>query len=282
MKIYGEFADNMCNVDAILNKVQKQINIWSRFNLSPVGRISIAKTMMYSQLNYMGCFLPLANETLVDIESKITKFVTGKMRVSSEKMFAAQKHGGLGLFPLREFLGAQQCSWILRSRSLDELWKIELNLPLRGDVDHLCSSTFNNLEYPLFSACANQWEKFYNNFSKLNFLNVRVLNNKTLTLHLRTKDFLVPESFDVNFFQAHKEQIEKLQLKKLYNNMGEILSLANLSQNTNIPVNVLMYNKFKKILETAITRYNYSGTDDTRSFFCLWRKGSGKIRRVML
>jgi hypothetical protein len=153
---------------------------------------------------------------------------------------------------------------------------------LRGDVDHLCSSTFNNLEYPLFSACANQWEKFYNNFSKLNFLNVRVLNNKTLTLHLRTKDFLVPESFDVNFFQAHKEQIEKLQLKKLYNNMGEILSLANLSQNTNIPVNVLMYNKFKKILETAITRYKYSGTGDTRSFFCLWRKGSGKIRRVML
>jgi hypothetical protein len=282
MKLHGEFADNNCNGNAILNKVQKQINIWSRFNLSLVGRISIAKTMMYSQLNYIGCFLPLDTEILVDIESKITKYVTGNMRVSSEKIFASQKHGGLGLFPLKEFLGAQQCAWILRSRTLDELWKIELNLPVRGDLDHLCSATFDNHDYPLFSAYAKQWEKFYDSFSKTNFLNVMVLNNKALTLHLRTRDFLIPESFDANLFQAHKDQIEKLHLKKLFNNRGEILSLEHFSQSTNLPVNVAMHNKLKKILETAITRYCFSGSDTTISFFRMWRKGSGKIQKVML
>jgi hypothetical protein len=38
----------------IEEKVQKQVNIWARFNLSLSGRINIAKTMMYSQLNYAG------------------------------------------------------------------------------------------------------------------------------------------------------------------------------------------------------------------------------------
>jgi Reverse transcriptase (RNA-dependent DNA polymerase) len=50
-----KFDENFLEMD---EKVQKQINTWSRFNLSLTGRINIAKTMMYSQLNYNGCFLP--------------------------------------------------------------------------------------------------------------------------------------------------------------------------------------------------------------------------------
>jgi hypothetical protein len=45
--------------DGISEKVQRQINHWNRFNLSLPGRICIAKCMLYSQLNYLGCFLPI-------------------------------------------------------------------------------------------------------------------------------------------------------------------------------------------------------------------------------
>jgi hypothetical protein len=143
----------------------------------------------------------------------------------------------------------------------------------------LCSTTFDNQNHPLFSASAKKWETFYDSFSKTNFLNVRVLNNKVLTMHLRTREFLIPESFDANFFQTHRGQIEKLHLKKLYNNRGEILSLEQFSQSTNLPVNVTMYNKLKKILETAITRYNFSGSDNSTTFFRTWRKGAEKFGR---
>jgi hypothetical protein len=64
MRILGTVLDEGCiSFDdtflEIVEKVQNQINIWSRFNLSLSGRINIAKTMMYSQLNYNGCFLPI-------------------------------------------------------------------------------------------------------------------------------------------------------------------------------------------------------------------------------
>jgi hypothetical protein len=92
----------------------------------------------------------------------------------------------------------------------------------------------------------------------------------------------LPESFAENFFRAHKEQIEKLQLKKLLNNTGEVLSLENFVHSTNLPVNAALYNKLKKILDTATTRYNHSGTDNIATFFRVWRKGSGKIRKIIL
>jgi hypothetical protein len=47
------------NFDKIIDKIRKQIAIWRPFNLSLPGRISVSKTMLYSQINYLGCFLPL-------------------------------------------------------------------------------------------------------------------------------------------------------------------------------------------------------------------------------
>ena len=48
------------NAKAIQEKVRKQVRYWSRFSLSLPGRIQIAKTMMYFQVNYLGCFLPFS------------------------------------------------------------------------------------------------------------------------------------------------------------------------------------------------------------------------------
>jgi hypothetical protein len=50
----------------ITTKISNQIGIWRRFNLSLPGRINIAKTMMYSQINYLGCFLPIPRQLHVD------------------------------------------------------------------------------------------------------------------------------------------------------------------------------------------------------------------------
>ena len=40
---------------------------WERFNLSLPGRLTIMKTSLISQLNYVGCFLPALAEVLISI-----------------------------------------------------------------------------------------------------------------------------------------------------------------------------------------------------------------------
>ncbi len=52
LKLSGPGADTQGSLEGI----RKQVNHWARFNLSLPGRISIAKTMLYSQINYLGIF----------------------------------------------------------------------------------------------------------------------------------------------------------------------------------------------------------------------------------
>jgi hypothetical protein len=112
---YDESIDNM-----ELN-ISSQIRFWSRFNLSLPGRINVSKTFMYSQLNYLGCFLPLSEEKVVLFENLIENFVRGPLNISKERMTLTREEGGIGLFDIKKFLGAQSCCWAKRAQNLETI-----------------------------------------------------------------------------------------------------------------------------------------------------------------
>jgi hypothetical protein len=50
------------NFVSSIDKIRKTANFWTRFNLSIIGRINVAKTFMLSQLGYLGTiFTPTGN-----------------------------------------------------------------------------------------------------------------------------------------------------------------------------------------------------------------------------
>ena len=114
------------NGSEVLNKIKKKINFWKRFNLSLPGRISISKTFLYSQINYLGCFLPFSVTDLHKFENEIETYTAGKIKISKERFYQHQNNGGLGLFKLDKFLASQCCSWFKRASTPDDLWKKEL------------------------------------------------------------------------------------------------------------------------------------------------------------
>ena len=100
MKIGGEPDQNFRD---ICSKVHKQVLFWIRFNLSLPGRICIAKAMMYSQINYLGCFLPLTIGEIQTLSLMIKDFVKGNLKISRKRLLLSREEGGLGLFNLRDF-----------------------------------------------------------------------------------------------------------------------------------------------------------------------------------
>jgi hypothetical protein len=98
------------NGNRILERIKKQVRIWSRYNLSLPGRIEISKTMLYSQLNYMGCIIPIPGDILEKIENEIGNFANGNLRLAKHRVFGKVEDGGLGLFNIKNFLAAQACS----------------------------------------------------------------------------------------------------------------------------------------------------------------------------
>jgi exonuclease III len=105
------FDDNFA---IILNKLNNQYRIWSRFNLSLPGRINVAKTMFYSQISYIGTVIPFTERQYIEMEDVIHRFAGGNLRIAKKRTFLPVENGGLGLFGLENFIMAQKTSWIRR------------------------------------------------------------------------------------------------------------------------------------------------------------------------
>jgi hypothetical protein len=63
------------NFDKILEKIQAQCSYWSRFKLSLPGRISIAKTFMVSQINYLGSVFSPSDTQRTDMQNLLNSFI---------------------------------------------------------------------------------------------------------------------------------------------------------------------------------------------------------------
>jgi len=178
------------NVQIIIQRVQKQANIWSRFNLSLPGRISVAKTFMYSQVNYLGCFMPISDLGIERISLIIEKFVRGNLKIGRKKFYDEVKNGGLGLFKIRDFLSSQCCAWARRAIRLDDLWKKELFAGSYRNVFNLRGKNFNKNTNPILHYIATCMESLFLKFTvkNENFLNAWI-GKFIFKIHSKKREF---------------------------------------------------------------------------------------------
>jgi hypothetical protein len=98
--------------------------------------------MMYSQLNYLGCFIPISKNSSDMIGNQIETFVTGNIRIAKKRLYSSPENGGLGLFNITDFLDSQKVSWIARAANLDEVWKVRIYLSGCGSIFHFFNLYF--------------------------------------------------------------------------------------------------------------------------------------------
>jgi hypothetical protein len=69
-------------------KIQQLIGLWGRYNLSLTGRIAISKTMLVSQIGYIGCIItPTANQ-MATLQSLINDYVTSGIVVAADRLYS--------------------------------------------------------------------------------------------------------------------------------------------------------------------------------------------------
>jgi hypothetical protein len=128
INITRNFDDLYNNFDTVETKIASTVNFWKRFNLSLIGRINVAKTLLLSQVGYVGCIISPKPEQLKRISSQINDFVTGGFNIKKDDLYLSVKKGGLGMIDLEEFLCGLQCSWIKKciDNTID-VWRYDLN-----------------------------------------------------------------------------------------------------------------------------------------------------------
>jgi hypothetical protein len=119
VEISRKYQDLNTNFNGTIDKITKICRFWERFRLSLPGRINVAKTLMLSQISYVGAIVKPTDEQITTMQTIIDNFILGNMRFSKKFVNISVEKGGLGMIDVKEFVIGLQCSWELQlSRSV--------------------------------------------------------------------------------------------------------------------------------------------------------------------
>jgi hypothetical protein len=274
------------NAEKMLCKIRKQVRIWTRYKLSLQGRISIAKTMMYSQLNYIGCVIQVPAGIVTNIENEIFSFVSGNLRIAKQRVFKQVENGGLGLFNVQHYLDAQACSWVRRCTPVDQDWKARLLAAGTGNLYQIhCGFGLDSL-FPVLKNISRAFGNFIDSFTRTNrnFLNAYLLNNMALTKGIRYKSPLkktdLTETIEENPRLANK--LFNLKISDILTPEGKV-NKRRFIEYIGGAIDNNLWETLDKIRSAALLRFGtgeraYSPTQSVNEFFMSWKRGSRKIR----
>jgi hypothetical protein len=103
IKITNDIEQLVANFDPIITKITSLISYWSRFRLSLPGRITIAKTFLISQINYLGSIFLPSEDQLNNMQALINNFIRKNLQISEERLHLPVECGGLGFFNIKNF-----------------------------------------------------------------------------------------------------------------------------------------------------------------------------------
>jgi hypothetical protein len=276
------------NFSRVTEKIKALIANWRPYNLSLPGRIAIAKSMLYSQINYLGCFLTFPTECIASIENSIASFVNGKLNVAKKRLFCSPRNGGLGLFELESFLHAQRCAWIKRCIVLDEQWKAQLYINNFGNVFN-CKAQYTNPESnPVLFGISKSFELMYENYVKKdeNFRSAYIVGTRTMTRNLETREFITNNFFGNDFFAAHAGNICRLKYNDFYSEGGALIPADVVIASTGVPLTVMMIQTLRGVCTVAKTKYRKKNLDeqvtvDIITFIQRCKRGSKRFRFIL-
>jgi hypothetical protein len=223
-----EIVYTLDNVDAIFETLREKIvNLaayWERFRLSLPGRITIAKTFLISQLNYLGCFLKPSQRIISDIQVILDNFVKKNLNIASDRISQPTDSGGLGMLNISDFLASQRCMWIARAHNFPiDNWRFDLKclapsnniLLLRtGDVDKNC--------HPILYNLVEDYSDFYGKFTAVNsnYKSAFIFDNQSIKCTPNLTHTINCSTFGRAFYNRYKTQIRNLTFDNCFSQAG--------------------------------------------------------------
>jgi hypothetical protein len=174
---------------------------------------------MISLLNYLGCILVPEDAALNAMQNMINNFVKKNIIISDARLYLPPEHGGAGFFNIKNFLSAQQCSWLFRAKKLcidNWLYDRHSLSPLFYPLLVRCSDINKNLN-PILYGIVESFENFYFRFSEKgnNYLNSYVFENN-LFLDPLTEGKIDRTFFGNNFYNNFINIIRPLRFRDCF------------------------------------------------------------------
>jgi hypothetical protein len=291
--INNRATDLESNFDPVCGKIRQLIGSWDRFNLSLPGKIGVAKTMLLSQIGYLGCIITPSTDQLRIMQNLIDGYVTKGIVIATDRLYQKTNNGGLGLIKLDNYITALQCSWIKRcSTRINDTWRWNLGLACNFIFSNLRSGSVNRADSPITANIVQSWTKFQENFfmTNENFVQAHLVDNRMFLRAPPERRAPVRGAVDRNllgaaFYDRHKETLLTLRLSCIVNN-NVVVGFQTLIANTGLNFTQASYFNLVTAANFAITKYaNKIGSNGTAQdlewFISQIKRGSKKFRTIL-
>ena len=97
-----------------ISNIKTKINYWNRRSLTPIGRITVIKSLLLSSLSHLFISLPNPNEKLLkDLKKLFFNFIwTGTSRIKKTVLCQEYCNGGLKMVNINAFIAALKTTWL--------------------------------------------------------------------------------------------------------------------------------------------------------------------------
>jgi hypothetical protein len=188
------------NFVGILEKIKRQISFWERFNLSLAGRIRISKSLLVSQVNYLGAICTPDNLTLSQMQSVLDKFCLGSTRIAKERLYSHPGAGGVGLIELKSFLQSQQATWVIKAKNaIRDNWQFDMFIASHKNILNISTKDVDIALHPVLFQIIDSYArvKLCHDSIASNFRLAYVFNNPLFKRGPRD-----PRLLDYDFFSS--------------------------------------------------------------------------------
>jgi hypothetical protein len=277
------------SLDEIEQKIRNQIRFWGRFQLSFAGRVNVSKTFMYSQINYLGCFLPIPSLQLTVYEDLIESYVKGPLNISKERMTLSREEGGVGLFKLSTFLGAQCCCWAKRAQTKDDNWKIRLFSRSFGTALNIRSVCYDPVKEPILYNIAKQFELFLCEHTKTkeNIRESYIFLNKAITYGGENTQTVGVNFFGEESFMEQRSKIGSLLISHVLKQDGTPYSHLIFEQKSGVRISADKFDSLRRICSENLNAYIDGNTESKKSTDIItysnrFKRGSKPFRKILV
>ena len=266
-----------CNLDTIheinynekIKEIKKEINQWSKRILTPLGRITILKTLLIAKLNHLFIALPNpSNETIINLNRMFFRFIwqSPTDRIKREVLCQEYYKGGLKMVHLDSYINALKITWIRRLISTNSKYKT-LFETMHTNINDLINrgSTYIN---EIQSRCTNKfwwdvlgaWKKFIIQLipkSASDVMGICIWNNTNIKIN----------NSPVFYRRWYNKNIQ--YIGDLIDENGLLLTYEQFQIKYNLRTNFIEYMGIRTSVETYIRRNQiHLGTESL--FNCHW------------
>ena len=155
------------NIDEKIPQMKKLIQSWSCRNVTPLGRITVCKSLILSKITHILISLPSpSKEKLKELEKLCIDFIWKNKRheVSKEILYRDLKDGGLNMINIKEFDSTLKMTWIRRLIKEEPDW---MEFAEYYKIDRLLYTEVN-YHKTILNKCTNSfWISVINAFSSV-------------------------------------------------------------------------------------------------------------------